>query len=76
MKQIEKLFFHIKGLQFFEKGGLLIYLTGSNFYEMVLVTMRQNKKSETIGDLIDAYRLPPVFTYSKVPTDIIILRKR
>ena len=75
MKQIEN-FFILKGLQLLEKGGLLIYLTGSNFLRNGISYNEAKQEIGTIGDLIDAYRLPPVFTYSKVRTDIIILRKR
>lgn len=75
-KQIE-IFFIVKGLELLKKGGLLIYLISSNF-------LRNGDKYqaskehliEPIAELVDAYRLPKVFTYSDVPTDILILRKK
>lgn len=75
MKQIENFFF-FKGLQLLEKGGLLIYLTGSNFLRNGQSYNEAKKEIGEYCDLIDAYRLPPVFSYSQVPTDIIILRKK
>jgi len=31
---------------------------------------------EKVCDIMDAYRLPPVFKYSQVPTDIIVLKRK
>jgi len=31
---------------------------------------------EKLADILDAYRLPPVFRDSKVPTDIIVLKRK
>jgi len=28
-----------------------------------------------VAELLDAYRLPPVFRHSQVPTDILVLQK-
>ncbi len=75
MPQVEQMFIYY-GLQLLRKGGLLVYLISQNF-------MRNgnsySKVKDIIGkqaDLIDAYRLHPVFKNSEVPTDIIVLRKK
>lgn len=72
--QIEN-FFMYYGLKLLRKNGLVIYLTSSNF-------MRNSDKYTDIkgamgkiATLVDAYRLPPVFKTSKVPTDILIFQK-
>jgi len=72
-KQIEN-FFMFKGLQMLKTGGLLIFITGSNF-------MRGNNPIEKerigkIADFVDAYRLPKVFKSTAIPTDILIFRKK
>ena len=75
LKQIE-LFFFYQGLKLLKQGGLLIYLTASNFLRN---GDSYNEAKEMIGklaELVDAYRLPPVFKSSEVPTDIIILRRK
>ena len=75
MPQIEQ-FFMYYGLQLLKKRGLLIYLTSSNFLRNGLT---YNKAKDEIGkfaDLVDAYRLPPVFRFSEVPTDIIVLKRK
>lgn len=72
--QIEN-FFMYYGLQLLAPGGLLIYLTSSNF-------MRNGEKYESIKEKIgeiallrDAIRLPSVFKNSKVPVDILVFRR-
>lgn len=75
LPQIEQ-FFMYYGLQLLKKGGLLIYLTSSNFLRNGLT---YNKAKDEIGkyaELLDAYRLPPVFRFSEVPTDIIVLKRK
>jgi len=75
MPQIEQ-FFMVYGLQLLKPGGLLIYLTSSNFLRNGIT---YNKAKEDIGklaELIDAYRLPPVFRFSEVPTDILIFKRK
>jgi type I restriction-modification system DNA methylase subunit len=73
--QIEQ-FFMYYGLQLLKPGGLLIYLTSSNFLRNGLT---YNKAKDEIGkfaELVDAYRLPPVFRFSVVPTDIIVFKRK
>jgi len=75
MHQIE-LFFIYYGLQLLKPGGLLIYLTGSNFLRNGISYQSEKSEIEKIADLLDAYRLPPVFKSSQVPTDIIVLKRK
>jgi len=75
MKQIEQ-FFMYYGLLLLKSGGLLIYLTGSNFMRNGLSYGDVKKRLEEIAVLVDAYRLPPVFQFSQVPTDILIFKKK
>lgn len=75
MPQIEQ-FFMYYGLQLLKSGGLLIYLTSSNFLRNGIT---YNKAKDEIGkfaELLDAYRLPPVFRFSQVPTDILIFKRK
>lgn len=74
MHQLET-FFMKKGLELLKKGGLLVYITGSNFMRN---GSSYNIEKEVIGkmaELVEAYRLPKVFKNTQVPTDIIVLRK-
>lgn len=75
MQQIE-LFFMYYGLQLLKQGGLLIYLTSSNILRNGISYNSEKKEIGKIAKLIDAYRLPPVFRFSAVPTDIIILKRK
>jgi hypothetical protein len=69
-------FFMYYGLQLLKKGGLLVYITSSNFLRNGLTYNKAKDEIAKIADLVDAYRLPAVFKYSEVPTDIIVLKKR
>jgi type I restriction-modification system DNA methylase subunit len=73
--QIE-LFFMYQGLQMLKPGGLLVYLTGSNFLRNGISYQTEKAEMEKLADILDAYRLPPVFKFSKVPTDIIVLKRK
>lgn len=76
MKQIE-LFFYYHGLRMLKAGGLLIYLAGSNVLRNGYTYTDEKRAMQDLGcELIDAYRLPPVFAFSEVPTDILVLRKK
>lgn len=74
-KQVE-VFFIYQALQLLKKGGLLVYLLSSNFLKTGDKYTTAKDAIGTLADLVDAYRLPKVFTYSDVPTDIIVLRKK
>lgn len=72
--QIEQ-FFMYYGLQLLKPGGLLIYLTSSNFLRNGLTYNKAKVEIGKYAELVDAYRLPPVFRFSEVPTDIIVLKR-
>lgn len=69
-------FFMYYGLQLLKKGGLLLYVTGSNFISNAKTYDPIRMELEKICSLVEAFRLPPVFRFSKVPTDILIFRKK
>lgn len=74
-KQIE-IFFIYKGLELLQPGGLLVYLQSSN---VMRNGDKYNDAKDEIGKiatLVDAYRLPKVFSSSDVPTDIMVLQKK
>ena len=75
MHQIELFFMH-QGLQLLKPGGLLVYLTGSNFLRNGISYQSEKLEMEKLADILDAYRLPPVFKFSKVPTDIIVFKRK
>jgi type I restriction-modification system DNA methylase subunit len=75
MQQIE-LFFMYYGLKLLKSDGLLVYITSSNFLRNGISYNSEKESIGKIAELIDAYRLPPVFRFSEVPTDIIVLRKK
>jgi type I restriction-modification system DNA methylase subunit len=75
MHQIELFFMHY-GLQLLKPGGLMVYVTGSNFLRNGITYQSEKLELEKIADIMDAYRLPPVFKFSKVPTDIIVLKRK
>ena len=74
-KQIEQ-FFMYYGLKLLKKDGLLIYLTSSNFMKNWQTYNEAKHQIFSIGEFVDAYRLPSVFKFSEVPTDILIFRKK
>jgi type I restriction-modification system DNA methylase subunit len=75
MHQIELFFMHY-GLQLLKPGGLMVFVTGSNFLRNGISYQSEKLEIEKIADIMDAYRLPPVFKFSKVPTDIIVLKRK
>jgi type I restriction-modification system DNA methylase subunit len=75
MPQLE-IFFMYYGLKLLKQGGLLVYLVSSNFMRNGNTYGEAKKELEPMCELLDAYRLPPVFKYSEVPTDILVLRKK
>jgi hypothetical protein len=64
------------GLQLLKPGGLLIYLTSSNFLRNGLTYNKSKDEIGKVAELVDAYRLPPVFRFSDVPTDIIVFKRK
>ena len=75
MQQIE-LFFMYYGLKLLQKDGLLIYLTSSNFMRNGISYNSEKREIEKLAELVDAYRLPPVFKSSQVPTDILVFKRK
>lgn len=68
-------FFIIKGIQLLKKGGLLVYITSSNFLRTGKNYTHIKQSLENTTELIDAYRMPNVFQDTDVQTDIIILKR-
>jgi type I restriction-modification system DNA methylase subunit len=75
MHQIELFFMHY-GLQLLKPGGIMVYVTGSNFLRNGISYQSEKLEIEKLADVVDAYRLPPVFKFSKVPTDIIVFKRK
>jgi type I restriction-modification system DNA methylase subunit len=75
MKQTE-LFFMYYGLQLLRSGGLMIYLTSSNFLRNGISYNDEKQHIGSLAGLIDAYRLPPVFAKSGVAVDILVFKKK
>jgi len=73
--QIE-LFFIYYAMQLLKKNGLLVYMISSNFLRNGITYNESKSAIGKTAELIDAYRLPPVMTYTEVPLDIIVLRKK
>lgn len=75
MSQID-FFFLRQSLKLCKPGGLVIFVTASNFLRSTDQTYGKDKlKVLEYGQLLDAYRLPKVFKYSSVPTDILIFQR-
>jgi hypothetical protein len=71
------MFFIYKGLQLLRPGGLLIYITSTNFMSTGMKTYATAKRLiGEIADFKDAYRLPSVFDNTPICTDIIVLQKK
>lgn len=74
LRQME-LFFLYYGLELLRPGGLLVYLTSSNIIRSGHAYQQEKELLGQRAHLLDAYRLPPVFRHSQVPTDILVLQK-
>ena len=75
MQQIELMFMYY-GILLLKPGGLLVYITSSNFLRNGISYNKEKQEIGRMAELIDAYRLPPVFRFSTIPTDIIVLKKK
>lgn len=71
-----EMFFIYWALLLLKSGGLLIYLVSSNILRNGDKYAASKDLIGTLAELVDAYRLPSVFRFSEVPTDIIVLRKK
>lgn len=72
-KQAE-MFFISKSLDLLRAGGLLVFIVPCS-----VLANGISKETEIIcakSELVDAYRLPPVFGATNICTDIIVLRKK
>lgn len=74
--QTLEIFFLYYGLKMLRQGGLLVYLLPSQFMRNGNKYDREKGLVSEMADIVDAYRLPPVFPRSQVPVDILILRKK
>jgi len=75
MQQME-LYFIYNGLKLLKSDGLLIYITSSNILRNGISYNREKAELAKIADILDAYRLPPVFKSSQVPTDILVFKRK
>lgn len=75
MKQVD-FFFMYYGLMMLKPGGLVVYLTSSNFMRNGITYTAEKEEIERLADIVDAYRLPPVFDKSKVAVDILIFKRK
>lgn len=73
--QIEIAFMYY-GMLMLKRNGLLVYITADSF-------MRNGNKYEPykealshLAELVDAYRLPPIFKRTKVCPDILVFRRK
>lgn len=69
-------FFMLYGLQLLKKGGLMVFVTASSFLDNGNTYTPIRKEMEQLCTLEEAFRLPPVFRFSQVPTDILIFRRK
>lgn len=74
LHQLE-IFFLYYGLKLLKPNGLLVYVTSSNILRNGSKYDFAKMEIALLADLVDAYRLPPVFSKTSVPTDIIIFKK-
>lgn len=74
-KQTE-MFFMYQSLSLLKKGGLMVFITGSNFMRNDKTYLPEKKKIAELADFVDAYRMPKVFKNTDVPTDILIFRRK
>lgn len=75
VKQVEQ-FFMLQSLKLLKKGGLLVFITGSNFMRNDKTYEPEKKLICEYADFVDAYRMPKVFKGTDVPTDILIFRRK
>jgi type I restriction-modification system DNA methylase subunit len=74
-KQTE-FFFIYKSMELLRPGGLLIFITASNFMRNGKKYLPEKTKIAEISEFVDAYRMPKVFKHTDVPTDILIFRRK
>lgn len=68
-------FFIYKGLEVLKSGGLLVYIVPSSFIRNKESKLK--KDMDKIAEVVDAYRMPDnIFEKTKVPTDIVVLKRK
>jgi type I restriction-modification system DNA methylase subunit len=75
IKRIE-MFFMYQGLLLLKPGGLLVFITGSNFMRNDKTYTKEKQWIGEYAEFVDAYRMPKVFKNTGVPTDILIFRRK
>jgi type I restriction-modification system DNA methylase subunit len=75
IKQVE-MFFMLQSMKLLKKGGLLVFITGSNFMRNDKTYQHAKELIGQFADFVDAYRMPKVFKKTDVPTDILIFRRK
>lgn len=75
IKQTE-VFFMYQSLKLLKKGGLLVFITGSNFLRNDKSYLHEKELLSEYAEFVDAYRMPKVFKNTQVPTDILIFRRK
>lgn len=74
--QVEQ-FFMYYSMQLLKPGGLLVFITSSNFLRNGNTYNEAKEKISEIADFVEApVRLPGVFKSTDIPTDILIFRRK
>lgn len=68
--------FIMLSLTLLKKGGLLLFVLPQAFLRNGRLYASQKRIIGQMATFVDAYRLPPVFDASEVPTDILILKRK
>ncbi len=68
--------FMLFGLKMLKQGGLLIYITAQNFMRNGNKYEPMKQELSKLAELVDAYRLPPVFDKTKVCPDILVFKRK
>lgn len=75
IKQTE-MFFMYQSMRLLKPGGLLVFITSSNFMRNDKTYEHEKKMIGKYAEFVDAYRMPKVFKNTSVPTDILIFRRK
>ena len=68
--------FMLFGLHMLAPGGLLVYITAQNFMRNGNKYEPMKQELSKLADLVDAYRLPPIFAKTKVCPDILVFKRK
>lgn len=75
IKQTE-MFFMYQSMRLLKPGGLMTFITSSNFMRNDKTYGHEKKMIAKFADFVDAYRMPKVFKNTDVPTDILIFKRK